>query len=68
MPSKTLTCGCVIDWGERGTKLSMCGMHQLQFKLWDGTEEEFVKMIATPTIGGLNQEDKFDPTVLSESR
>jgi hypothetical protein len=68
MPSKTLSCGCIIDWSEKGTKLSMCGMHQLQFKLWDGTEEEFVKMVATPNLNNLREEDKFDPKVLSESR
>lgn len=51
-----------MDWGEAGTKLFMCGMHQFQYSLWEGSEEEFVKMIATPAGEG----NEFEAEALSE--
>lgn len=67
MPSKILPCGCVLDWGEIGTKLFMCGMHQFQYNFWEGDEEEFVKMVATPTTDIKTRQDyEFDSAVLSD--
>ena len=62
MPSKTLPCNCIVDWSEAGTRLFMCGMHQFQYSLWEGSEEEFVKMIATPADEG----NEFEAEALSE--
>jgi hypothetical protein len=64
MPSKTLPCNCIVDWSEAGTKLFMCGIHQFQYNLWEGSEEEFVKMIATPAGDG----NEFEAEALSELR
>jgi hypothetical protein len=64
MPSKTLPCNCIVDWSEAGTKLLMCGMHQFQYNLWEGSEEEFVKMIATTAGDG----KEFEAEALSELR
>ncbi len=68
MPSRILPCECVIDWSEAGTKLFMCGMHHLQYKLWEGSEEEFVKMIATPANTPVTDDNEFDAAILSELR
>jgi hypothetical protein len=43
----------------------MCGPHQLQYNLWEGSEEEFVKMIATPDNAKAD-DSEFDSTILSE--
>ena len=66
MPSRALPCECTIEWSDAGTKLFMCGIHQFQYKLWEGSEEEFVKMIATPANSPVT--DEFDDTILSELR
>jgi hypothetical protein len=69
MPSKNLPCGCKIDWGEIGTKLFLCGIHQFQYNLWDGSEEEFVKMVATPTSHAeMDLDNGLDSGVISESK
>ena len=62
MPPKTLPYDCIVDWNEAGTKLFMCEMHQFQYNLWEGSEEEFVIMIATPAGDG----NDFETEALSE--
>jgi hypothetical protein len=48
MGSTPIPCGCRVEWNDEGTKLYLCGMHQFHYNIWDGTEEEFVKMVVTP--------------------
>jgi len=37
-----------MQWDEEGTTLVFCSHHTLEYFDWDGTDREFVKMVATP--------------------
>jgi len=37
-----------MQWDEDGTTLAFCGRHTLDYFDWDGTDRDFVKMVATP--------------------
>jgi hypothetical protein len=37
-----------VQWDEEGTTLAFCGRHTLDYFDWDGTDRDFVKMVATP--------------------
>jgi hypothetical protein len=52
-----------MQWDEGGTTLVFCGRHTLGYFDWEGTDREFVKMVATPKKSG-----KQDRIALLEMR
>jgi hypothetical protein len=52
MPDRNLPCGCTMQWDEEGTTVMFCSRHTLDYFDWDGTDRDFVKMIATPKRDG----------------
>lgn len=63
MPDVNLPCGCTMEWDEGGTTLVFCSRHTLDYFDWDGTDRDFVKMVATPKKSG-----KQDRIALLEMR
>jgi hypothetical protein len=63
MPDRELPCGCTMQWDRQGTTLVFCSRHTLDYLDWDGTDTDFVKMVATPKKSG-----KADRIVLLEMR
>lgn len=51
MTSTNLPCGCMMQWDEDETTVVFCGRHTLDYVRWEGTDREFIKMIATPRTG-----------------
>jgi hypothetical protein len=52
----------MVQWDEEETTLMFCNHHILDYFDWQGTDRDFVKMIATPKSG------KADRRVLLEMR
>jgi hypothetical protein len=48
MGYKNLPCGCLMQWDEKETMLVFCNGHYTQYTDWQGTDIDFVKIIATP--------------------
>jgi hypothetical protein len=48
MPDRHLPCGCAMEWIEEETTVVFCSRHTFDYFDWDGTDRDFVKMIATP--------------------
>jgi hypothetical protein len=63
MADRHLPCGCTMQWDEGGTTLVFCGRHTLGYFDWEGTDREFVKMVATSKKSG-----KQDRIALLEMR
>lgn len=40
MPDTNLPCGCLLEWNEKGTKLSFCVFHFAQYCDWEGMVSE----------------------------
>jgi len=49
MADTSLLCGCMMQWDDVETTVVFCGHHTLDYIRWDGTDREFIKMIATPS-------------------
>jgi hypothetical protein len=49
MTYRDLPCGCMMQWDEDETTVVFCGRHTLDYMYWDGSDRDFVKMIATPS-------------------
>jgi hypothetical protein len=41
-----------MQWDEEGTTVVFCSRHTLDYFNWDGTDTDFVKIIATPKRNG----------------
>jgi hypothetical protein len=41
-----------MQWDEEGTTVVFCSRHSLDYFYWDGTDRDFVKMVATPKKSG----------------
>jgi hypothetical protein len=39
-----------MQWDNEGTSVVFCSRHTLDYFDWDGTDKDFVKIIATPKI------------------
>ncbi len=52
MPYTNLPCGCAMQWDEDGTTLVFCSRHTHDYFYWNGTDRDFVKMLATPKKSG----------------
>lgn len=48
MPDRNLPCGCTMQWDDDGTTVVFCSRHTVDYFDWDGSDKDFVKMIATP--------------------
>jgi hypothetical protein len=62
MAYRNLPCGCMMRWDAEETMLVFCNRHILDYFDWQGTDIDFVKMIATPKNG------KGDRRMLLEMR
>jgi hypothetical protein len=51
MTYTNLPCGCMTQWDEDETKVVFCNQHTIDYVRWEGTDREFIKMIATPRSG-----------------
>jgi hypothetical protein len=40
-----------MQWNEDGTTVVFCNRHTIDYIRWEGTDREFIKMIATPRSG-----------------
>ncbi len=49
MPYRDLPCGCMMQWDEDETTVVFCSRHTLDYIHWEGSDRDFVKMIATPS-------------------
>lgn len=49
MADTSLLCGCMMQWDDVETTIVFCGQHTLDYIRWDGTDREFIKIIATPS-------------------
>lgn len=43
-------CGCLLQWDEEETTVVFCGKHTVEYMGWNGSDRDFVKKIATPSI------------------
>jgi hypothetical protein len=48
MPDRHLPYGCAMQWDEEETTVVFCSPHTFDYFDWDGTDKDFVKMVATP--------------------
>jgi hypothetical protein len=46
--SRNLPCGCVMQWDEDETTIAFCSRHTVDYIRWEGSDREFIKIIATP--------------------
>jgi hypothetical protein len=49
MADTNLPCGCLMQSDDMETTVVFCGQHTLDYIRWDGTDREFIKIIATPS-------------------
>jgi hypothetical protein len=54
-----------MEWDEEETTVVFCSRHTFDYFDWDGTDRDFVKMVATP---GQNSGRKGDRIALYEMR
>lgn len=59
MTTASLPCGCLLEWNECGTDIALCDKHDLQYGEWNGTDEEFFKIVVTPKIN-TSEEQKYE--------
>lgn len=51
MPSTVnLPCGCILNWSDHKVNAVLCMGHTLAYATWEGSNEQFVKKLATPEI------------------
>ena len=50
----------MMRWDEDETTVVFCGRHTLDYVRWEGTDRDFIKMIATP------RSDKAGKSALAE--
>lgn len=50
MAQRILPCGCLLQWDEDETTIVFCGSHTVDYMRWEGTDRDFIKIIATPKI------------------
>ncbi|WP_187147547.1 hypothetical protein [Candidatus Nitrososphaera gargensis] len=43
-----------MKWDEKETRVLVCVFHQLQYVVWRGTDVDFIRRIATPSINRLD--------------
>ena len=48
MAQRILPCGCLLQWDEDETMIAFCGGHTVDYMRWEGTDRDFIKIIATP--------------------
>ena len=48
MAYMNLPCGCMMRWNNEETTVVFCTRHIMDYFDWEGTDIDFVKMIATP--------------------
>lgn len=48
MTHTDLPCGCMMRWDEYRITVVFCGRHTIDYVRWDGSDRDFIKMIATP--------------------
>ncbi|MGI0049327.1 MAG: hypothetical protein ACREAW_07280 [Nitrososphaera sp.] len=51
MTYTNLPCGCMMQWDDDETTVVFCDRHTVDYVRWEGTDREFIKMIATPRSG-----------------
>ncbi|MFL6492832.1 MAG: hypothetical protein ACJ70O_07020 [Nitrososphaera sp.] len=59
MPDRCLPCGCTLQWDEEETTVVFCSRHTFDYFDWDGTDNDFVKMIATPKKSNGSRKDRI---------
>ena len=50
MAQRILPCGCLLQWDEDETTIVFCGSHTVDYMRWEGTDRDFINIIATPKI------------------
>jgi hypothetical protein len=51
MTYTNLPCGCMMQWNDEETTVMFCNGHTVDYVHWEGTDREFIRMIATPRTG-----------------
>ena len=46
-----------MQWDEEETTVVFCSRHTFNYFDWDGTDKDFVKMVATPKIAAAGKID-----------
>jgi len=59
MPDRSLPCGCAIRWDEEETTVVFCSRHTFDYFDWEGTDKDFVKMVATPKKSNSSRKDRI---------
>jgi hypothetical protein len=42
-----------MQWDDEGTTVVFCSRHTVDYFDWDGTDRDFIKIIATPKRNGM---------------